>query len=279
VIELETVADSAAGALSRIGQDLLGQCRGEDDERREAVDVVLDDRVVQLDKTHQMGVDSTMRRDARRTEGRKVPLLLGIEAERNDLTDVDPEKVCRHRRHHDFVGSIGVGHSALDDGQTVLVEEEAVDAGNRRDIGDRVQTGGAVGTQREGIEGDSRINVSHAGQTGNLACGRGGVVHVGVAEVPVHGHGQIRWIGTGQVGRERRLGATSGGQCPHGDATHQPDQEDEGQIAASSAPEGGPGPVRRDAQILPDHGRTLSNSCAFTLPTLSNRWAGLVVSV
>ena len=66
---------------------------------------------------------------------------------------------------------------------------------------------------------------------------------------------------------------------PHGDATHQPDQEDEGQIAASSAPEVGPEPVRSDAQILPDHGHTLASSCAFTLHTLSIRWAGLVVSV
>ena len=209
----------------------------------------------------------------------KVLLLLGVEAEGNDLADVDPEKVCRQRRHHDFVGSIGVGHAARDDGQTVLVEEEAVDAGNRRDVGDGVETGGAVGTQRSGIEADCHFNMFHTGQTGYLARGGRGVVHVGVAEVPVHGHTQVRWVGAGQVGREGRLGATSRGQRPHGDATHQPDQEDEGQIATSSAPEVGPGPVRRDAQILPDHGHTLASSCAFTLPTHSIRWARLVVSV
>jgi hypothetical protein len=131
VIELQAVADSATSAYSRIGQDLLGQGRGEDDERRKPIDVIFDDRVVQLDETNQMGVHSTMRRDARRAERRKVLLLLGIEAEGNDLAHVDSENVRRYRRHHDFVGSIGVGHAALDDCQTVLIEVGAVDAGNR----------------------------------------------------------------------------------------------------------------------------------------------------
>jgi hypothetical protein len=210
-----------------------------------------------------------MGRDARRTEGRQACLLLGVEAVGNDLTDVKPEQVRRRRRHHELVRPIRVGQPALRDRQAVLVEVEAVDAGSRkrRDEGVGAEAGGAVGTQREGIQGDRGLDLFHAGQMGDLSRGGRGVADlVGAVEAAIDRHAQVRWVGAGQVRGEGRLGTPGGRHRAHGNATHQPDQEGKGQVAVPATPEAGPEPVPSDTQILPGHGSLAPNRYAFTLP-------------
>ena len=60
-VELEAIGDGAF--LAAVGHDLSAQRRGEEDEGRESVDVVLDDGVAHLDQPHQRGVETDVRCD------------------------------------------------------------------------------------------------------------------------------------------------------------------------------------------------------------------------
>ena len=65
--------------------------RAEQCEAVSLVDVVLNDFVVEDDDTHQPGVQPEPRRDPGGTEIRFIRLCVGIEAEGNDLADVNPQ--------------------------------------------------------------------------------------------------------------------------------------------------------------------------------------------
>ena len=54
-------------------------------------------------------------------------------------------------------------------------------------------------------------------------------------------------MGGGQIGRKGRLRAPSGGYRPHGHTTHQPDQDDHGEVATPALVKGGPEVKRRDS--------------------------------
>ena len=80
---------------------------------------------------------------------------------------------------------------------------------------------------------------------------QGGVVAGGEAKRRVVDRGakaQVGGIGAGQEGGERRLGAPGGGEGAHGQATHKPDEQDEGQIGPPAAPKGGPEAVPREPE-------------------------------
>ena len=158
-----------------VGQHRLPQFRGEEDESREVVDVVLNHGVAHLHDADEMGVDAgdAAARSAVPKPGR-VSLLLGVEAGGDDLADVqNPSKVAAVAVISDLVGTVRVGHAALGDRQAVLVEELPGHAGNGGDRRGRggVDAGGAVGEQRGDHQGEGSLHVFDAGQVGDLRRG------------------------------------------------------------------------------------------------------------
>ena len=98
----------------------------------------------------------------------------------------------------------------------------------------------------------------------------GAVEAGGVAErraVERRAQAEVRGVGAGQEGGERRLGAPGGGEGPHGQATHEPDQHDEGQIGATAVLEGGAEAVSRDPERAAGHG-----------PAPPSRWSVAVIA-
>ena len=114
VIKLKPIGDGAI--LPAVGDDPSPEGRGEKDEGRKPVDVVLDDCIALLHESDQRGVESDVRSDARSPESRQGLLVEGVDAIGDHLADVDPEQARRGRCHHDLSGPIGVGHPARRDG-------------------------------------------------------------------------------------------------------------------------------------------------------------------
>ena len=87
-------------------------------------------------------------------------------------------------------------------------------------------------------------------------------------------HPQIRWVGARQVGREGGLRAAPPGHRRHGDAAHQADEDDQGEVAGPAPAEGGPEPVpglAHDRSDQPDppapHARPQVTGYQYRLPT------------
>jgi hypothetical protein len=128
--------------LAGIGQYLARQRRGEEHQGWQPVDVVLNDLAAEHDQPDQLDVDATVGLHARCANARQVSLLVGEQAVRDGLADVQPEQAGCLRGHHELIGATGIGHPALDDRRPVLFEVKAVDAGGRVDLGQVTQGGG-----------------------------------------------------------------------------------------------------------------------------------------
>ena len=170
VVELEPIGDGPC--LPSLGHDLSSEGRGEEDERRVLVDVVLDDGVALLDQPHQRGVDTDVWRDLGGAEARQVRLSGRVDAVRDDVANVEAEQVRGCRSHHDLVAPVGVGQAPGGHGQSILVEEQSVDAGDRLDVVDGAQAGRAVPGQRGGGNWDGGLDVPYAREAGDRLDGR-----------------------------------------------------------------------------------------------------------
>ena len=123
--------DEGAGELLPLPrQQLPGKRRRQGDERGEGVDVVLHDLRVQRRQPDDLQIDSQSRRNGARPEAGQVLLGVRVEPVRDDLADVETKLLCDLRCHHDLIGSGRRRHAALGDGDSVLGEEQAVDAGH-----------------------------------------------------------------------------------------------------------------------------------------------------
>ena len=170
---------------------------------RSLIDVVLDDLVVELDDAHKRDVDAPHRGNARGSEGGLRELIGAVQADLDDLADVRPEQVCSERGRDHLVLAGGIGHAPLDRCRPVHVEEQPVDASYR--IQARIEVGGAVGPQRGDAGADPALHMPHLWEVSDRGGQRGRVARR-PRTGPVHRHGQRRWIGARDKGRERRLG-------------------------------------------------------------------------
>ena len=208
-VELEPVGDGAGRPLPGVADDLVAQGGREEDEGRVPVDVVLDQALLDLDQPDHPGVESSMGWDRRGAEARLGHLGTGVDPDRDELSDVQPEQTRRQGSHHDLVSPTGIGHPPGDDGQAVLVEEEAVDAGDRFDVAEIALAGDVAGAERGGIDRDGGFDVLHAGQSADGPLGRHRIARrrpTPAVRAAEDRHVHVRGVGAGQVGREGRLG-------------------------------------------------------------------------
>ncbi len=140
------------------------------------------------------------------------------------------------RRDH-FVRTRRIGHPSLGDGHSILAEVHAADTADLPHVvvvergGESLPVGSEGNHQEIGGIGD----VPHMREACDLPD------QVGGAELIRHARGlelEVRGIRGRQVGRERRLGTSRPGDRPHRHAAHQPDQENDGQVARPALTEG-----------------------------------------
>ncbi len=149
--------------------DLSHERRGEQPETIGLVDVVLHHLVVEDDDAHQLGVNSEPRCEPSGAEVRCVHLCIGIEAEGDVLTDVDPQSVGDVRSHFDLADPVRIRQPALDDRDTVLIEQHPVDAPPRYRIAQPAEIGGAVLRERQDVRGKEGSDPSHTTEVGDLS--------------------------------------------------------------------------------------------------------------
>ena len=90
-----------------------------------------------------------------------------------------------------------------------------------------------------------------------------------VADPSEDGDTEVRRVGAGQVGSKRRLGTPGRGQRPHRQATHQADEDNQGEVATLAMAESGPIAIPRHAQALPSQGHASPLSC---MPCAPRPW-------
>ena len=146
----------------------MGQCGGEEHQRRQTVDLILDDLAAEHDQPDQLHVDAAVGLHARRADARQAGLLIGEQAVGNGLADVQSEDVGCLRGHDELIRPAGVSHPALYYRRAILVEVKAVDAGGRVDLGEVVKDGGSVRAQRDGVDADPGRYVPDLAQLGDL---------------------------------------------------------------------------------------------------------------
>ena len=256
-IELQSVIDDVPGPLVRVGDHLSTECRGDEDEGRELVDVVLDDPVGHLDQSDQLRIDAPVGWNSRCAEGRQALLLRGVDAVGNHLTDMESEQMSRGRRHDDLIGSIWVGHPALSNRQAVLVEEQAVDAAKdeRRLQGVGVETRRPVRLQRGRGQERGTLHMPHTGQILDRFGGGWGVGHI-AATVLLSAddrHAQVGRVRACQEGGEGGLRAPGRHERAQGQSTDEADENDDGQVVASATTECDPEPVPGDSEVPAGH--------------------------
>ena len=105
---------------------------------------------------------------------------------------MEPELLGDQRCHHDLIGPVRGRHVARGDRDTVLREEQAVDAGHGIRLAHDAEPRRPIGGQRRAGQFERSRHVAHAGKPGDRR-GEGRVV-VGVrrAHTPaVDGHGEV----------------------------------------------------------------------------------------
>src|ERR1700751_4103424 len=100
---LNTKGQRTRQPLALEGQDLAGEGRGQPDEGREGVDVVLDDLGIVYGEADQSHVDPQHRLDGGSAEARQALLRVRVEAEWNRLPDVESEQPGHRWCHHDLI--------------------------------------------------------------------------------------------------------------------------------------------------------------------------------
>ena len=157
---------------------------------------------------------------------------------------MEPQRRRGALRHHDLVGPGRIRHPAARDGETILVEEEAVDTPDEDDVAVEAaildpspfHEGGA---QRFVALDPFHLWVPAHGVDEMLQMRRLTDARAAACRLD---H-EIRGIGRGKERRERRRGPTGGGERPEGDAADEADEEDEHEIARSLPPPTRHGPV------------------------------------
>ena len=216
-------------------RELAGEGRSKEHAPIEpSIDVVLHHLSAEDSFADNCDVEAKVGLDARAAEVRQLLLRVGEEPNGNDLTDVHLLRGALGV-HDDLVGSAGVGHPALDDGDAILVEVLAVDA-----AGETLSVGhdSAARCQYRRIEPAIALDPLDFRQPGDLAK-QGWIEARVVAQrrvVQSGQDGQVRRSAARQVRRKRRLRTPRRGHRAHGQATHQAYQEDEREYALHRLP-------------------------------------------
>ncbi len=154
----------------------------------------------------------------------------------------DPVHGGAHR-HHDLVGPVRIGHPSLDDGDPVLVEEDAVDAAVDVHVGrSAAAVGSPVRGERHAVDVGVALGMADVGQLGDLGH-EGTVVAGGEAEggVPDGGaEAEVGGVGAGQNVENDDSVRRAAAIAPMARPPIEPDQQHQGQVGAPAAPEGGP---------------------------------------
>ena len=233
--------------------------RGEQQERRETVDLVEHHLVVEHDGPGQPHVQPTARPDFRRAEGGLACLRAGIEAHRDHLPDVPAEQPFRLRGRDKLARASRIGHPARRHGDPVLTEVQPVDAADALNFAGPVrgrENRSTRSSQRERVDRlRCGLDPLHAGQPFQLP-GQAGCEH-GQAQAQVGG------IGAGEERGERGLGPPRRGDRAHRDPAGQPDQQHNRQIAAPPAAEGSRKAIPRDPHDLSAHGTVRPPAAGF----------------
>ena len=204
-----------------VGRQQAGERRRADDVGREARDLVLHDLPVQ-----QPDADDLERHATR------LYALTGLDREGNVLTHVQAQGCRRCLRDHNLISTGGIRHPPAGHGETVLVEEEPVDAAHEEDVA--VESSPLRlprSSQRRGqrlvalhvrdlrvlahsiLESLRQMRLTHTRTTaGRHDC-------------------QVRGVGRRQEDGERRGGPSGRRDGAEGDAAGQADEHDEHQIA------------------------------------------------
>ena len=218
--------------------------RGEQQERREAVDLVHHDLVVEHHGSGQPHVQATVRLDSRRAEGGLACLRVGVKAHRDHLADVPAEQPFRLRGRDELTGATRIGHPACRHGDPVLTEVLSVDAADTLNLASQV-----CGRENRSTRSSQRERVDR------LRCGpdplHAGQPFQGLGQVRrEHGQAQVGRIGAGEERGKRGLGSPRCGDRAHRDPASQPDQQHNRQIAVPPAAESSRKAIPRDPHDL-----------------------------
>ena len=195
-----------------------------------------------------------MRPHSRCPEPWRTRLAVGIEAHRDDLTDVEAVGRRRFRRGHELVSPGGVSRPARTDGQAVHAGVLAPYAPQAAAPLYREQAALADGGARraEGLGVDPH-RASHGGDVRDLGdlSDDGRVVALPVADPGAGdggGHLDLGRVGGLHQGGEGGLGPPGGRHRAHGQAPEQTEEQHDGEVRAPFLAESGPEAVPRGSQ-------------------------------
>ena len=176
VIELEPAERPAGAALEQGSREL----RRQEQTPREMLGVVLHDLVVQHPDPDDGDVGAQVRLHARRSVAAGVPLVVGVETQRNDRPHVQPELASDVRGRDPLARTLRIRQAALRNDDAILVEEQTIDTAHR--VRQSVLHGSAVGSHLEHVGRGDVLDVSHVRQMRDRVDKRG-VIASGSAAV------------------------------------------------------------------------------------------------
>ena len=191
-----------------------------------------------------------MRLRGQRIEAGAVGLLDSERPEGDRFAEMPAGEPSGFRGRDHFVRTRRIGHPTPGDRHPILAEVHAADTADLRHV--VVVEGGEerlpVCSERNHEEIGCIGDVLDIGEACELSDQRGG------AQLVRDARGlklEVRSVRGRQIGGKRRLGASRPGDRPHGHAAHQPDEEDEGQVARPALTEGGAKVIPGDGQRSP----------------------------
>ena len=190
-------------------------------------------------------------------EGGRVGLPDRVRAEADRLTEMPAGEPSGLGGRHHFVRTRRIGHASLGDGHPILAEVHAADAADLRHVV-VVEGGGEglpVGTEGNHEEIGSIGDTLHVREACELVDHRVGAELIGDRRGLEL---EVRGLRRRQIGGKGRLGASRPSDRPHRHAAHQPDEEDDGQVARPALTEGGTEVIAGDAQHRTTPPRTVA---------------------
>ena len=162
--------DPGLGVVGAAGQELSGEGRGEEGQRRRVVDVVLDEHLGQDDRRGDRDIDDAVRLHLGRAELRQLGLGVGVDPHEDVLSDGEMGDLGHLGLDGHFVGAPRIGETTRDDRHPILVEAVAVVApqavaGGRRERLDG--EGGTVSLHRDHVDARCALHPLDMGQSGD----------------------------------------------------------------------------------------------------------------
>ena len=179
---LDAEDEGAAELLALVRQDLPGERGRQREERRQRVDVVLHDLRIKRGKPDELHVDPQSRWHGAGAQAGEALLCVRSRTRRGSPGPRGTRTACATTGAIMISsGRSGERHATLGDGDAVLGEEEAVDAGDGKGLAREPDPRRPAGVSGAPVTLERRRHVPHAGKPGDPGGEAGVVVGVGGA--------------------------------------------------------------------------------------------------